>query len=432
MVEFLLSIFYFLAFCLLISKLSLFKDTNIPTQWFYILFGLKIATSVILTAIYTYYYTDRNTADIFKYFDDSKVMFDALTNKPIDYLKMLFAIDNNSEYFNKNYYNSMSYWVRPYNADLFSDSHIIIRFNAFIRLFSFGHFQVHNIFMNFVSLIGLTLIYKSVKHILAGKEKALFFVLSFIPSLLFWGSGLLKEGIILFSLGLLMYSLYAKPRAINIIFLLFSGLLLLYTKFYLLVALFIPVIGFGINKYMKIKPAFSYLIASLLFFLIVTIMPSFNENWDIVFQISNKQQAFSRFITEIQTNSGFIIPELTDGVSIIKNIPNALLITIIRPYPWECSSFFVLLSFIENLMVIASIIITIIHRKTIADNAKSLFWFCFSFSLMLYILIGLTTPVFGAIIRYKIPTLIFIFILLLIVIDIDKLKAKYGLLNKVL
>lgn len=432
MVEFLLSIFYFIVFCLLISKLKLFKDEHIPKHWFYILFGLKTIVSVILTAIYTYYYTDRNTADIFKYFDDSKVMFDALKEKPIDYFKMLFAFDNDSAYFNENYYNNMLHWVRPYSADLFTDSHIIIRFNALVRLFSFGYFQVHNIFMNFISVIGLTLFYKAIKPFLAKKEKLLFYVFTFAPSLLFWGSGLLKEGIILFALGLLMYSLFTKIKFINIFLLALSTLLLLYTKFYLLVALFIPIIGFAINKYIKLNSFSSYLISIVIFFVTIWFMPFFNDSWDIVFQIANKQQTFSRFIAEVPTNSGFNIPELTDGLSILVNIPNALLNTFLRPFPWECNSLFVVLSCLENLFVITSLVFTIFYRKKIADNAKPLFWFGLTFSIMIYILIGLTTPVFGAIVRYKIPALLFIFVVLLIVIDVDKLKNKYHFLNKFL
>jgi len=36
------------------------------------IFILKIIAGVVLYLIYTYYYTDRKSADIFKYFDDGK------------------------------------------------------------------------------------------------------------------------------------------------------------------------------------------------------------------------------------------------------------------------------------------------------------------------------------------------------------------------
>jgi len=89
-----------------------------------ILFG------VALWWIYTYYYPDRSTADIFKYFDDSKVMYDALWKHPADYFKMLFAIGNDNAYFDSNYYSHMNYWYREFDNKIYNDSHTIIRFNA--------------------------------------------------------------------------------------------------------------------------------------------------------------------------------------------------------------------------------------------------------------------------------------------------------------
>ena len=188
MIEFLLSIFYFILFCFIISKISFFKDSQIPRYWFVFIYGVKVIASIFLTLLYTKYYTDRNTADIFKYFDDSLLMFEAIKTNPLDYLKMLLGVDTNYIYFTENYYQHMNHWTRPYSSNLISDSHIIIRFNAFVRLFSFGYFQVHNVFINFLSLFGLTLIFKAFKTFLNNKEKVLFYIIFFLPSILFWGS----------------------------------------------------------------------------------------------------------------------------------------------------------------------------------------------------------------------------------------------------
>lgn len=436
MTEFLLSIFYFVIFCFLISKISFFNDSVIPRYWFIVIFGIKVIVSILLTLIYTNYYTDRNTADIFKYFDDSKVMFDALLTHPIDYFKMLFAIDNDTTYFTTNYYQYMNHWSRPYIDNLFSDTHVIIRFNAFTRLFSFGLFQVHNVFINFISLIGLTTIFKTFKPFLIDKEKTLFYVIFLIPSVLFWGSGLLKESIIFFALGLMIYNLFKitlRFKLINMLLILSGIILMIYTKFYLLIALTIPVTGYLINHYLKLKkPIYGFTISGLLFFISINILPHINERYDFVFQIVNKQQTFSRFIVNVPTNSGFLIPELTDGISLLINMPNALLNTIIRPFLWECSSMFVWLSSFENILIIGCLLISIFFRKKINPQQKNILIFNFVFVFCLFTLIGLTTPVFGAIIRYKIPGLILLLISLLFIVDLEKIKAKYPILKKVL
>jgi hypothetical protein len=416
--------------------MSFFKDNEISNYWFIVIFGIKIIVSILLTFIYTDYYSNRDTADIYKYFDDSSVIFNALCTNPIDYFKILLGFDFDYHYFHVNYYSFMNHWSRPYSADLISDSHIIIRFNAFVRLFSFGYFQVHNIFINFVSLVGLTAIYKAFKPYLKNKEKLLFYVIYLVPSVLFWGSGLLKESIIFFGLGLLFLNLFNLSKQIKFKYLLYISIaiiLLIYTKFYILIALSVPILGYLLNHYLKIKNSiFGYIISGLLFIVVSNVFPLINDRLDIVFQIVNKQQTFSNFIAEVPTNSGFIIAELDNGFSIIKNIPAAIINTTIRPYFWECNSFFVLLSALENMLVICCLILTIYFRLKINSFNKNLIYFNLIFVFSLFTLIGLTTPVFGAIIRYKIPGLLLLFISLLILIDIKKIKAIHPLFNKVL
>jgi len=434
MIEILLSIFYFIIFCLIISNVAFFKENQIPKSWFIVIFGLKILVSVFLTFLYTKYYTNRDTADIFKYFDDSKIMFDAIKTSPTDYFKMLIGFDNT--HLNSTYYQHFENWVRPGTKDLFSDTHIIIRFNAFVHLFSFGHIHVHNVFINFISLIGLTTIYKAFKPFLRKKEKILFYLLFLIPSILFWGSGLLKESIIFFSLGLFFLNLFRLTNQFKIIYLLYillAILLIVYTKFYLIVALSIPVLGYLLNNYFSLKkPIFGYLISFTLFIITITISPLISEELNFIKQIAVKQQDFSRFILIEGATSGFLIPELSDGISLLINIPSALLNTLIRPFLWECNALFVWLSAFENIAVLGLVIIAFLFRKKMNEVQKNIFYFNLIFVFCLFTLIGLTTPVFGAIMRYKIPGLILLLISLLLVLDIQKIKKKYPLLKKIL
>lgn len=397
-------------------------------------FVLKILFGIFLTLIYTYYYTDRSTSDIYKYFDDSKIMFDALKTNLADFLKMLFGLDFDKEYFDKNYYTNMNFWYRKYESNMFSDSHIIIRFNAFVRLFSMGNIYVHNVFINFISLLGLTALFKFFKPFFIDKIRVLFYAIFLIPSVLFWGSGLLKESFILFGLGFLLLSLqqlFIHFKWYYLIIILLSFIILLYTKYYVLAALILPLSSYLIyNKIMRNKLIISYLFAFILLLslaFIAWILKGFNP-FDL---IVNKHQEFFRFNTIYPSNSSFEMPYLIDWWSVIKHTPNAWVNTLIRPYLWESKSPFVLISSLENLIFIGLFILAMLF-----PNRKNVNWFyvvfCLSFVMVLFSIIGLTIPIFGALVRYKVPGLPFLAIALLFLIDTDLLKTKFTFLKKII
>ena len=68
-------------------------------------FIIKIGIGFCLIWVYNDYYPNktkiskeefRDQADIFKYYDDSKIIYNALEERPIDFLKIIFSIDNNT------------------------------------------------------------------------------------------------------------------------------------------------------------------------------------------------------------------------------------------------------------------------------------------------------------------------------------------------
>lgn len=250
--EILLVAAYTCLFIFLTGRMSFFECHGISKKAIKGVFLLKIFFGFCLYLIYTYYYTDRSTADIYKYFDDSKVMFDALFSKPLDYFQMLFGINNDTPYFDT-YYNRMNHWYREYDSNLYNDSHTIIRFNAVVRLFSMGFYNVHTVFMCFLSLLGLTAIYKTFEPIMKEKSLLLFAAIFLMPSVLFWGSGVLKEGLLFFGLGFLIYyshKIISGDWSLKSIgWILFSTVLLALTKFYVVIAIIPALIAnFWIEK----------------------------------------------------------------------------------------------------------------------------------------------------------------------------------------
>ena len=271
---------------------------------------LKVVSGFLLYLIYTYYYTDRSTADIWKYYDDGMVMFSALSQQPSDYFKMLFGVMNDTPHF-QSYYDTMNHWYRPYGSSIANDTHTIIRFNAFVRLFSLGHYNVHGVVANFLGLLGLTGILHFLKQMAPSKEKWFFVGVFLMPGMMFWASGVLKEPLLFFGLGLFLYGVMKLSNegfSIGKLVVVGLSLFFLFTvKSYVLIGILPGLVAWQLCKrFSKFHPAivFSavYLFLGIGVVAIGYVMPSKNPLERLV----QKQYAFYQLAeggTYVKTNA---------------------------------------------------------------------------------------------------------------------------------
>lgn len=426
-------IIYTLAWIVLLTfalkKLAFYQLPGLNRWWVVYIFYLKILAGLVMFYIYTHYYPDRQTADIFRYFDDSKYMYDALWHRPVDFFRMLTGIGNDSPNFDV-YYQQMNNWYRVYESNIYNDSHTIIRCNALLRVFSFGFYQVHNVVMCFVSLTGLVALYRFFYKLFLDKSRLLFVAVFLMPSVVFWGSGVLKEGLLIFALGVFLYTLKKmlerKFSILKLIFLAGCLLLLFITKFYILFVLFPMVIGYIWCKWTNEKKCvlkFSFVI--LFVSGIVLSVPLLIHGINIPQIIAQKQHDFIGLAQSV--NSGSLISDRMlqpTWIDIVKQAPLAFFQTFSQPRIFEKQSVLTLAAALENLIVYLTIVVAIFFRKKI-KNISSEIWLSIGFFIGIYILIGLTTPVVGAMVRYKVPALIFLMVTLVYFMDAQKLQAVY-------
>ena len=415
--------------------MKFFEIDGLSKRTISFIFILKIFFGLLLWAIYTFYYKDRSTADIYKYFDDSKILFDALKTHPSHYFKMLFGIGNMTPEFDT-YYAQMHYWTRKIDSNIYNDSHTIIRFNSIVRFFSFGYYNVHTVFICFLSLVGLTAIYKTFIPFLQDKKRELIFIVFLLPSVLFWGSGVLKEGLIFFALGLLIYYTTKLFSIKSIIICLCVALLLAFSKFYVWLAIF-PSLVFilWINKTTISKTFLKFLFIIITLATIGLNIDSFTTIQNPLVTLSQKQIEFNQLASGNLTDAyckpipiaGSIIqintlqPTLT---SVIKNAPQAFINTLFRPYLWELKSPMMLMAGAENILILLIILLCLLFIKPLSIIRWEYVLFCLSFVIIQFLIIGETTPVLGAIARYKVPALPFLLIAFLFLLDKEKLIKR--------
>jgi hypothetical protein len=534
MADILFCLFYIVLFSVIILRRNWFNAGGFGNRHFLGVFYLKLLFGVVLWYIYTHIYKNRLTSDVFKYYDDARIMVGALHTNVKDYLTLLTGIgDSGIRY--QNIYHCMNSWENGYGTTLYSNSHFIIRMNAIFWLFSRGHYGVHVIFMCFISFIGLIYIYKAFLPFLQDKRKMLFASIFLFPSVILWSSGVLKEGFIWLGMGISIYyflQLFAgnnKPeRAVNriyyISYIIIGFVILFESKAYVLLCIFPCFIAlFLIHKlrYCKAHPGITF-VTVLLCYMASSFLPHiFLQKESPLEMIWTKQVDFNRlsrggiYLTKIKDTAEYVHIPVTDSLniipltplgdsllykrgvqfltenpfwynefrtnhyvpfmfkkgaqldtfrvggkdtvriiandstaysvylysepakssvyidpikptltSILKNILQALKISVLMPYPWKIHSAMTAIYCAENIFIVMLFFSALFFiRRPFLYKEMALF--CLIYCLMILVLIGLVTPILGGIERYKSVVIPFMFILLLLITDKDKMVKAF-------
>lgn len=425
----LLPAIYLLIFIFLIFNLRFFNIVGTQRKTLALLFIVKVLCGVILSLIYEYYYKSSTYSDAYAFYNDGVKIFKSIYTNPLDYLKLVTGIGSDAEYLQK-YLATSEYWNKLFNYNLYNDNRILIRFNAVICLFSFGYYQVHTVFMVFLSFVGLTAIFKAFLPFLNNKKTELLICVFLIPSVLLWTSGILKESIVTFAFGIFIYSFfklfYQKIKPVNIFGLLLGIFLLLVSKFYFLIAALPGLAAFLWTKSRKKNTAVKFLFVHVLFFLILYLCKYIASDFYFLDIVAQKQHDFINMAhSSGNTGSLIKIPELhATMLSLMKNSFSAFVNTLFRPHIFEIKSIIMIPSAIENMIILFSIVFFIVYSgwKSMAD--KAIFFSLLSFVVILFILFGLITPVLGSLVRYRAPVLPFVFIVFLMLYNKDKFKKS--------
>ena len=502
-------LFFFLymsAFLFILRKLKLNSYRVINHNILCLIFVLKILTGISLNIIYSEYYQDRKTSDIYKYFDDSKYIHHSLKNNPLHFFQLITGINNNNPQL-AIYTDSTLHWKQQSQEFLnftqtsnitFSNHRTITKFNAIMRIFSFGNINTHVLIMSFISLIGCLLIFKSFYQFIPINNLKIYLVTIFLtPSVIIWSSGILKEGLLFFAFGLYFNSLFnlSKNYNRNATILLFSFVLIFTLKYYL----FIIIIPLTLLYLIPSKTNINTIAKYVVFLFFIALLFNFSENFNnqvnqmlnskrteqvrvavggyYCLQFNNKNSSrLVRFISPLKeiskidyksninskntffklkpglqyqafnsdldndtllTNSEFkyyfldsfekagsyyplpIIGKST--INFIKSIFNAISNVFFKPFNFFKGSLLLTLASFENLLFFIFILFLLVRRKIQITNLNVLL-FNLLFIFILYTVIGLTIPVLGGLVRYKILGFLLLLISLLMIFDKKRIK----------
>ncbi|MFN5415651.1 MAG: hypothetical protein ACK5B9_01255 [Flavobacteriia bacterium] len=458
-------------------------------------FLIKGIASLIFIYIFTYYYgIGYLYFDSGVYISDAKILNEVFYKSPINYLKLLTGIGENTDIIHT-HLNQTGIWSQP-NSILKDDAKNVIRINSIIHFFSFGSIYIHFLVFNLLSLFGIVQLFLFFKSYIKFNNRIFFYILILTPSFLFWSSGVLKEPLVIFSYGIFFYFLRKefKIRSLKYIFLIVSLFIIFNFKAYIFISLLFGLSFLFLAKYVLKKFNLPFILCihiGLILIFSFCFKPVVNHFTKIVtekqfdfnnitkggiyirnisdkytynipiseyknIQISGDSLVFIEkchvfgmyrvaekniqkmtlpadtskwyYIMSTWTKSNsYIEPSLIlySKKQLIKNIPISLVNSLLRPSWNDPGPKFKVLTIIETYLVFAFLILAFIKRRKLNRNEKILVITLLQFVIILSLFIGWTTPVFGAIVRYRIFTYLGIFLISFIIIKpFDQWKIK--------
>ncbi len=395
----------------------------------------KVGGGIGVCLIYTYYY--KEGGDVTNYFISSKTFVNVLLEGHLSkFFEML-------DYKNNNIHSLLAY-NNLYGYFQFSPNDYYALFTVSLTipfcLLGLKTFIGTTVLLSCFSFIGMWKLYQVFVHEFPELSKQFAIAIFFIPSVFFWGSGILKDTYALSSIGFFVYGLYNfqilhKRKVKYLALIAFSIFIFIYVKPYFFFAL-LPgsLIWIFFSRLNKIKnPVLKVLAVPLLLITLTTAVMLSLQNLgqylgeysleNILVKAVKTQQDLIR---EVQYggnsyNIGEFEPTLA-GIG--SKIPAALNMAFFRPYIWDARNPVMLLSGLENLFMLGFSLYILIKVK-FSTLIKSLFSnplliFSFLFALFFAFSVGLTTANYGALARLKIPCIPFYLSSLFILYNLNK------------
>jgi hypothetical protein len=444
----LIFILTFIALSLITLKLRWIKDSFLSKPFILFVFSIKVIFGSLLVLIYTHYYPDRNSADIYKFFDDATVIADALPNDPGSYFKLLFGVDEQDPILLK-YTSKMKNWdpqssewlefTQTENYNIFQSNRIITRINAFLMPLSLGNIYTHVLYFSWFILICSISFLNILKSFSSNSQLAISIFTLLFPSVILWCSAPLKDTLTLSAVSLLFVSLFhfvAEPKNRNFIqhscFVL-AILVVLYTKYYVLIAFFpAALLYLTLEIKNKIKKRIALISLSVLTVAFLFVIPNITEKFDPVSILNNKREEALKAAIFGEANHLIFEDLIDEGIQgLILESPNAVANALYRPFISEKSeSILVKVASLENLLLlILSIPFGIILvRKRKINHLIAMY---LTYVVILAFIIGYTTPVAGGIMRYKTALLPAYFAICLHDINLPRFIVENKLFKKI-
>jgi len=298
----------------------------------------------------------------------------------------------------------------------------IIKGLAILNLLSGNSYYTDVVLFEFLIIAGPLLLFKLLAKEFPSRSGMYFLLIFFIPSVIFWCSGIRAEGLLLLFLVLLIYNgqAYARKATVGSALGLLTGFLgLLLIRYQFLLILLPALIAYWVSL-RKVESSAKYfnrvyLILILLFTISLFLPPDR--------QLSRPIRVSQEGFFQLKGNTKYKLDSLKPGpVSFIRILPQAVANTFLRPYPWEGKSLLQSISSVEVIFMIAGLFFFLVSPNRKQQVSHPLYWLFLFYGITQFIAIGYAVPFPGAIVRYR--NIAFLFIILFLYAGNPLLQQK--------
>lgn len=303
---------------------------------------LKLIFGITLGLIYKYYYDD---GDTFHYYHDALIVNNVIASHPLVVFSLFFSED--WSYLS----NSTIHYIQQARALTFS------KFLGLLLFLSGKSYWLLSLWLSFLSYLGIYIFVDFCRKRLPKLHHSALAIFMFIPSIVFWSSGVIKEvlalpAILLITIPILKIFIDKKLEKHDFILLLLAGLILGSIKYYVLAALLLSFAPFvAIELWFKNLKA-KWIVWAIFTILLLGVGPIIHPNFTP-----------DNFFAAIVRSHDFIVAQNGEGaihfyylephiLAFLINAPLALFSGLFRPMVFEIDSALSFIVSLENIVIL--------------------------------------------------------------------------------
>ncbi len=327
----------------------------------------------------------------------------------------------------------------PYNLGYLKieNNYMIVRITAILSFFAFHKYLILNLFFSLISFSGVWRLFRFFYEQYPHLHKQFAIAILYLPTFVFWSSGILKDPICTGAIGWITYGLYEifykrKNLVFNAVAIFVFAYLLYVIKVYILISyvpfffLYLVLKNVTLLKSRIVRITFVLGLIVFAIAMFTTVMEQLTGSLgsyggeSLTKNITTYQKAYAE---QEDASSNFSLGVEYDGSvsSLLKIAPAAIFTTLFRPFFWESKKISTLLSSAESLAIMLFTLLVLFRAGPIrfisAILKDPVVLYCLLFSLLFALFVGATTANFGTLVRYKIPCMPFYIIALFLIQD---------------